>query len=182
MFGSKDRPSPPVQGETRRVTRSHVAEGMSIKGDIEGDIDLLLEGRLEGNLRCREVVIGKSGQLSGTIVAQEAVIDGNVIGDIDAKTVRLNTTASVVGDVRHEIIEVAAGARIEGRYSRMSGKAEVKPTVKTTPHKADMTAEPPKTPAAGPATAKAKPDTDDKDAAAKQGAEVVPMEAGSKVN
>jgi len=182
MFGSKDRPAAPAQGETRSVTRSHLAEGMSIKGDIEGDIDLLLEGRLEGKLRCRAVVIGKAGQLVGTINAQEAVIDGTVEGDIDAKTVRLNATASVTGDVRHEVIEVAAGAKIEGRYSRMNGKTEVRPAVKTST-KTDMTSEPPKAPAVGPAAAaKAKNSGDAKEAATKKSADVVPMEAGTKAN
>ncbi|NMM43516.1 polymer-forming cytoskeletal protein [Rhodospirillaceae bacterium KN72] len=98
--------------------RSHIAEGMTVTGDIDGDIDLLLDGKLEGNLRCRAVTIGKLGSLIGKISAQEAFIDGRIEGDIDAKSVHLNETAVVIGDVRHEVVEVAAGARIEGHYSR----------------------------------------------------------------
>ena len=118
MFGGKKRSEPVPSTERKTVLRSHIAEGMTVTGDIDGDIDLLLDGTLEGNLRCRAVTIGKSGSLIGKISAQEAFIDGRIEGDIDAKSVHLNETAVVIGDVRHEVVEVAAGARIEGHYSR----------------------------------------------------------------
>lgn len=166
MFGSKDREqtAPGAGAETRAAQRSHIAEGMTVTGDIEGDIDLLLDGTLEGNLRCRAVTVGKSGRLHGRIIAQEAVIDGTVEGDIDAKTVRLNVTAEMIGDVRHEVIEVAAGARIEGNYSRRDSKPKIdaagpqagntgKPVVKSS-HKTDVATPPPKAPATGPAAAR----------------------------
>jgi len=117
MFALKGHSGDQVSREPHRSARSHIAEGMSITGDIVAEIDLFLEGRLEGNLRCRTVVIGETGHLAGTILAQEVLIDGSVEGDIDAKTVRLNITASVMGNVRHEVIEIAAGAKVEGRYA-----------------------------------------------------------------
>jgi hypothetical protein len=40
--------------------------------------------------------------------------------------VQLSATATVIGDVHHEVLEVAAGARIEGRYSHGLAKAERK--------------------------------------------------------
>ncbi|MDW3206554.1 MAG: polymer-forming cytoskeletal protein [Alphaproteobacteria bacterium] len=147
MFGSKERPGAPQAVVEGPVARSHIAAGMSVTGDIEGDIDLLLDGKLEGNLRCRSVTIGRSGELVGKIQAQEAVIDGRVEGDIEAKIVKLNVTATMIGDVRHDVIEVAAGAKIEGRYSRIDGKSGAKPVVKSS-HKTDKADAPPKAPAA----------------------------------
>lgn len=124
MFGSKGNTAPQTSAEKAPVTRSHVAAGLSVTGDMEGDIDLLLDGKLEGNLRCRSVTIGKTGELIGKITAQEVVIDGTVTGNVEAKIVRLNVTAVMSGDVRHEVVEVAAGARIEGRYSRIVEKPD----------------------------------------------------------
>ncbi len=146
MFGSKERAGTPQAMDEGPVARSHIAAGMSVTGDIEGDIDLLLDGKLEGNLRCRSVTIGRSGELIGRVQAQEAVIDGRVEGNIEAKSVRLNITATMIGDVRHDVIEVAAGAKIEGRYSRIDGKAGAKPVVKSS-HKTDKGDAPTKTPA-----------------------------------
>lgn len=152
MFGNKEKPETAPREPARTVTRSHVAEGMAVKGDIEGDIDLLLEGRLEGNLRCRSVTIGKTGEVVGKIVAQEALVDGKIVGDIEAKTVKLNATAEMIGDVRHEVIEVSGGARIEGHYGRIASKAQGKPVGKSASGRALATEKtaPPKAPAAGP--------------------------------
>lgn len=125
MFGKNDKSETPVKEAPQSVTRSHIAEGMLIKGDIEGDIDIFLEGRLEGNLRCRSVTIGKSGEINGGVVAQEALIDGKVVGNVEAKIVKLNATAQMIGDVSHDVIEVSGGARIEGRYGRIGFKDTV---------------------------------------------------------
>ena len=145
MFASKDREQPRPVTETRPAQRSHIAEGMSVIGDIDGDIDLLLDGKLEGNLRCRSVTVGKTGEVSGQIKSQEAIINGSVFGSIEAKIVKLNVTATMIGDVRHEVIEVAAGAKIEGNYSHIAEKALPKPTLKSS-HKTDTGEKPPKTP------------------------------------
>lgn len=165
MFGSKDTRTADTESakETRAaastagVQRSHIAEGMDVKGDINGDIDLLLDGRLEGNLRCRAVTVGKTGEVIGRIDAQEATIDGTVRGDIEAKAVKLNVTARMTGDVRHDVIEVAAGAKIEGHYSRIDAKEQSKPKAPASPAKG-MTEPPPKTPAGVPKDTTAKLD------------------------
>jgi cytoskeletal protein CcmA (bactofilin family) len=189
MFGSKDSRAQAASAadggrDARPATtpsaarRSHIAEGMEVKGDISGDIDLLLEGRLEGNLRCRAVTVGKTGEVIGKISAQEATIDGTVKGDIEAKAVRLNVTARMTGDVRHEVIEVAAGARIEGHYSRLD--TSVKPKPAAAPAKG-MTDPPPKTPAEGPKDSKPKLDPSNPDTGKETG-EVVALDGNAKAS
>ncbi len=131
MFGSKDRAAPTPVKETRITPHSHIAQGMIFKGDVDGDIDILIDGKLEGNLRCRSVTIGETGELRGRIIAQEAVVNGRIEGTVDSKIVRLNRTATIIGDVRHEVIEVAAGARIEGNYSHIVDKAQARPKIKS---------------------------------------------------
>ena len=148
MFGSKKRGLRRAETETGPVARSYIAAGMSVTGDMEGDIDLQLDGRLEGNLRCRSVTVGKSGEVIGRVVAQEVIVDGRIEGDVEAKAVRLNVTALMIGDVRHDVIEVAAGARIEGRYSRISGKGSAGHAVRSS-HKMDASEPPQKAPAGG---------------------------------
>lgn len=152
MFGNKEKTDLSVPEAPRKSVRSHVAAGMSVKGDVEGDIDLFLEGRIEGNLRCRSISVGRTGELIGKIVAQEAIIDGKVVGDIEAKVVKLNVTSEMIGDVRHEVIEVASGARIEGHYGRIEANSEAKSAAKPANSrniKSEKEA-PPKAPAAGP--------------------------------
>lgn len=153
MFGNKDKLEVSAPDSQPVRARSHIAHGMFIQGDIEGDIDLLLEGRLEGNVRCRSITIGRTGEVIGRVVAHEAILDGKVVGDIEAKSVKLNQTAQMIGDVRHEVIEVASGACIEGHYGRIDAKPAVKSITKTAAGRVVQSPgnTPPKAPSAGPA-------------------------------
>lgn len=145
MFGNKGREysetTPPQSANQESIpeskptakSKSLIAPGMVLTGDLDGDGDVRLEGTLEGNLRCRAVTIGDQGTLKGTISAQEVVIEGRIEGDIRAKTVKLMPTAVMIGDVHHEILEVAAGAQVEGRYSRDGLKAAKTPKADAVP-------------------------------------------------
>ncbi|MEQ8603325.1 MAG: polymer-forming cytoskeletal protein [Marivibrio sp.] len=136
MFGSKksETPAPPsptpekasVAPETAAARRkvSEITAGLTVVGRIEGDGDVRLDGRLEGDVRCRALTIGSTGELIGRIEAEELTVQGRIEGDVRAKRVRLEATAKVIGDVAHDVLEVAAGATIEGRYSRGAAKAD----------------------------------------------------------
>jgi cytoskeletal protein CcmA (bactofilin family) len=139
MFGNK-RPDTPSGSDTtptadtsvakpadKPVERrlSEIAEGLSIVGEMSGEGDVRLNGRFEGNIRCRALTIGKTGELVGRVTAQEVDVHGTVRGDIRATQVTLASSATVLGDVQHDVLEVAAGARIEGRYTHGLAKRDM---------------------------------------------------------
>ena len=95
-----------------------IAAGTVITGDLSGGADVQLDGVLHGNVQCTQLTIGATGQLHGEAVVEDLVVLGEVHGEIRARKVRLGDTAKVYGDVDHEILEVEAGAEVEGRYSR----------------------------------------------------------------
>ncbi|RED54004.1 bactofilin family protein [Aestuariispira insulae] len=123
MFGSSDNKDPaPAKSDPGSV----IAKGMQLAGEFSGDGDVLLQGQYNGSIRCRTLTIGETGRMEGKIRAQRVVVKGSVQGEIRAKQVVLHNTAHVTGDVYHEILEVAAGAKVEGRYSRkLQEKAQV---------------------------------------------------------
>ena len=101
---------------------------MRLTGEFTGEGDVLLEGQYNGTIRCRTLTIGENGQMEGQVRAQRVVVKGIMQGEIQAKQVVLHATARVTGDVYHEILEVAAGAKVEGRYSRkLQDKPQVAP-------------------------------------------------------
>lgn len=95
-----------------------IAAGTVITGDLSGGADVQLDGVLNGNVDCTRLTIGTTGALHGEAKVEELVVLGEVRGEILARKVRLGPTAKVYGDVDHEILEVEAGAEVEGRYSR----------------------------------------------------------------
>jgi cytoskeletal protein CcmA (bactofilin family) len=117
-----------------------IAQGVEITGNLVTTGEVQLDGVLKGDLRCGELTIGEGGVLVGSIVAERAVIRGGVQGLIHGKTVVLERTAQVTGDVTHETLSVQEGGQLDGRLIRRSdphlgelpvgGAAESQPALK----------------------------------------------------
>lgn len=124
MFGSKEKPPRPAMAQPETRKPSTVAEGLAITGDIRGEGDLRIDGRLDGSIACRNLTIGPSGAVFGRIKADAVIVEGRIEGEVEARAVTLRDSAHMLGDVHHEVISVDAGAVLEGRYSRRDGAAE----------------------------------------------------------
>ena len=119
---SDDAPKPKTAAVTMPTV---IAAGTVIKGDLAGGADVQLDGVLHGNVQCTHLTIGATGALHGEAAVDTLVVLGEVRGEIRAHKVRLGSTAKVYGDVDHEILEVEAGAEVEGRYSRTGAEKTV---------------------------------------------------------
>jgi len=88
-----------------------------VRGDIETDGTLRVDGRLEGNvLRASAVVVGTGGSIAGDIHATELVVGGTIHGSVIVeRRVELEATAVVVGDIEADAILIHEGGRVRGR-------------------------------------------------------------------
>ena len=102
-------------------TRSYVAPGLIVAGDMLTEAELEVDGRVEGAVRCSVLRLGENGVVLGPIDCEEAVVDGLVRGDILADRVRLGPTARLTGDVSYYLLRVADGARVEGKIIQRGG-------------------------------------------------------------
>lgn len=102
------------------TTPSIIAADVQIEGNVKTAGELQLDGAITGDLVCGNLVMGESGAVNGTIAAESVTVRGKVIGQIRAKSVRLEKTAIVEGDVYHESLSVEAGARLTGRFAHTS--------------------------------------------------------------
>jgi cytoskeletal protein CcmA (bactofilin family) len=80
-----------------------IGPSITIKGEITGEEDLLIQGKVEGtiNLNGNQVSIGESGQVCADIQAKVIKIDGKVTGDITGIE---KVVISKSGDVRGNIV------------------------------------------------------------------------------
>ena len=79
-----------------------IGPSIIIKGEVTGDEDILIEGRVEGviNLNGNQVSIGESGDVSADIQASVINIDGTVTGDICAsEKVVISKSGNVSGNI-----------------------------------------------------------------------------------
>ncbi len=125
MF-SRKHPTPgptPKPGKAGPPGLSFIGPEVVIGGDLATSAQLHVDGRIDGHVRCGQLCQGGTGTIAGDIVADEARIAGLVEGTVNARTLIIEASARVRGDVTYETISIAAGARIDGRLARREALA-----------------------------------------------------------
>jgi len=87
-------------------TISTLGPGMAIIGKIACQGTLHIFGRIEGELRASNVLIGNGAQFDGNVIAQGVTIDGRLKGTIYATRVSLQSNAVVDGDIFHRVLSI----------------------------------------------------------------------------
>jgi cytoskeletal protein CcmA (bactofilin family) len=96
---------------------SVIAAGMTVRGDIESNGIVKVEGTVDGHVVAREqVLVAKGGVVHGDIESRETVVGGMVHGSILATgRVEVQAGATVLGDITTKRIAVAEGATLNGQ-------------------------------------------------------------------
>ena len=97
---------------------SFIGPEVLVSGDLATDAQLHVDGRIDGNVRCSQLVQGEAGIIAGNIQADEARIAGTVEGKVNVRILFVEASARVLGDVAYETLSIDAGAQIEGRLAR----------------------------------------------------------------
>lgn len=114
MF-SNSRKSVATPGSTTLI-----AKGTVIRGDVEFTGALYLEGRIEGTLKAEGadamLTVSDQGSVVGEIHAPRVTVNGEIKGDVHAgERLELAGAARVEGNIYYKVLEMAAGARIDGK-------------------------------------------------------------------
>jgi cytoskeletal protein CcmA (bactofilin family) len=98
---------------------SVLGSGMTVTGDVTGEGELRIEGRVEGSVTTTgRVVVNAEGDVAGGIEAQEVVASGKISGTISAKgAVRLRKGCDVEADIEAATIEVEDGGVVNGKLT-----------------------------------------------------------------
>ncbi|HXB57034.1 MAG TPA: polymer-forming cytoskeletal protein [Vicinamibacteria bacterium] len=98
----------------------------TVKGEITGDEDILVEGVVEGQIRIsRDLRVGPGGVVKANVEAQSVVVSGELVGDCQAsQRVEIQATGRLTGNIRSPRVVIAEGATFKGN-SDMSGRKDV---------------------------------------------------------
>ena len=103
------------------------------KGQLSFEKGVRLLGKFEGEITSGgQLLVAEGATLNGDVKAGTIRIDGEVHGNLDAKTkVQLSASARLEGDVQTQRLEVAEGAVLVGRcVVGVDGKAKAEGEVK----------------------------------------------------
>ena len=128
MF-QKEKPQRPATP----ASMNQFSAGTSIRGDIQTDGDMRMDGKLIGHIHsAAKVVIGSAGSVEGNILCQNGFIEGRVDGHIQAaEMLILSKSAIVNGDISMKRLVVEDGARLNGKC-QMTATAAARQVYPTT--------------------------------------------------
>jgi cytoskeletal protein CcmA (bactofilin family) len=101
--------------------RSVIDAWLTMTGNLESEGDIQVDGKVQGHIRCTQLIVGKDATIDGDIVAVEVVVRGKVKGVIRATCVKLQDTACVESEIVFEkTLGIEDGASFEGQIRRAS--------------------------------------------------------------
>ncbi len=104
---------------------SVVSKKVTIEGDIRGDEDLRVEGRIKGSIKVAgDLVVTPSGVVEADVEADNVVIQGRLTGNVLAREqLEIRSSGQLLGDCRAKSIDIREGAVFEGRSSMLRSPA-----------------------------------------------------------
>ena len=101
----------------KQDTRAAIGRTTRIVGRLSGDGDLLVEGRVEGEISLRgSLAVVEGGVVAAPVEAADVTVTGTIDGDVTARgAVTLRAGGSVRGAITATRIAVEDGARFTGR-------------------------------------------------------------------
>ncbi len=156
-------PSPEPRTRTREA--AVIGPSIRIKGDLSGEEDLVIQGKVEGTIQLKQkrLTVGAEGKVDANVLAHAVIVEGQVKGDLfGSESVLIRKTGNVHGNIVSPKVGLEEGCRFKGSID-MDDEAVTKAFGKqssTSPGKPEVA--PPKAAASeGPGQSKAdRPSTD----------------------
>jgi cytoskeletal protein CcmA (bactofilin family) len=106
--------------------RSVIDAWLIMTGNLQSEGDIQVDGKVEGHIRCRQLIVGKDATINGDVSAEEVVVRGKVKGVIRANRVKLQETACVESDVFFlKSLAIEDGASFEGQIRRAAEPVQI---------------------------------------------------------
>jgi cytoskeletal protein CcmA (bactofilin family) len=117
---------------------ANIGKSIVIKGDLTGDEDLIVEGKVEGRIHLpnHKVTIGQGGTVEAEVHAKQIVVIGRIAGNVSAgERLEIQASGIVHGDVRAPRLVVQEGAALNGsiEMSVKEAPAQSRPTTAPSP-------------------------------------------------
>ena len=99
-------------------TRSVIDAWLTITGNLQSEGEVQVDGKIQGDIRCAHLTVGRDAMVTGNITAEEVVVRGKVKGVIRANRVILQDSAQVDSEIFHNKLSIEEGACFEGTSQR----------------------------------------------------------------
>ncbi len=164
-FPAFEAREPKEKSEPKTHSREAAVIGPSIQinGDLSGEEDLVIQGKVTGTIQLREksLTVGAQGLVSANVLAHSIIVEGEVKGDLyGSARVSIRKTGNVQGNIVSPKVSLDEGCRFKGSIDmdqEAIDKAIGKPGAKPAVAKSEATSVKAKEPDAGKSAEPGKP-------------------------
>ena len=106
--------APPSSG---RHDRAVIGSSISIQGDLSGEEDLTIHGRVEGkvDVKGNSVTIGESGRVTADVYGKTIIVEGRVDGNLfGGDQIIVRSSGNVKGNLTSPRVALEDGAQFKG--------------------------------------------------------------------
>jgi cytoskeletal protein CcmA (bactofilin family) len=109
-------PSPSASAS--KMVPSIIGEDLTITGNVTSKGEIQVDGEIQGDIHCGSLLLGDKSQVQGSVIAEDVVVRGKVVGSIRGLRVTLQAQSHVEGDIFHQSLAIEQGAYFEGKSRR----------------------------------------------------------------
>ena len=105
--------------EQEKHSLTLISASSEMSGDLISAGEIQIDGKVTGNIKCRKLIVGEAGQIQGTVVTEECVVHGTIIGQVSGEGVTLTHSARVDGEVYYGSLAIETGGLLDGKCQRL---------------------------------------------------------------
>ena len=127
-------PIEPTIAPRRTKEAATIGPSISIRGDVSGEEDLIVQGQVEGTVTLKQnnVIVGKEGRIKANVHARVIEIEGQVEGDLHGdEQVVVRRSGNIRGNVVAPRVTLEDGCKFKGSIdmdlSQAAPKIDKKP-------------------------------------------------------
>ena len=121
--------NPPTTPSSDLKERATIGASIFVKGDLTGEEDLVVQGRVEGTIRLSQnnVTVGARGRVKADVRARIISVEGQVEGNLyGEEKIVIRKSGRVKGNLVAPRVSLEEGSTFKGSIDMEAAKTEVK--------------------------------------------------------
>jgi len=92
-----------------------IGEGAKIKGEIKEENEITIQGNVDGDIECKNLIVGKTGSVKGKIKADTLYVEGSIEGEINVRELlKLMSSSYISGKISYGSVQINEGGKLIG--------------------------------------------------------------------
>ncbi len=119
-----------VPASSRSREQATIGSSITIKGDLVGEEDLVVHGKLEGTVTLKQnsLLVGKDGHIKADVRARVIVVEGRVEGGLFGdEQVIIKKSGVVQGNIEAPRVALEDGCKFKGSIEMSIASSNAKP-------------------------------------------------------